>query len=163
MSVGFHYFETVNTSLQLQLLPKASAAQHMGRIASAGAAAQLLAYGGLAIAWWAGWRSYIALYFLVGLVCVTLTFIAMARFPRFEGPVPQRKEFVLRQRYWLYYLMTFMSGARRQLFMAFGGFLLVKVFNYSLSDIAILMLVTALLNTIVAPYIGALEIGRAHF
>jgi predicted MFS family arabinose efflux permease len=88
-----------------------------------------------------------------------LTALAVLRFPRFEGPVPQRKQFFLRQRYWLYYLMTFMSGARRQLFMAFGGFLLVKVFNYSLSDIAILMLITAGLTTLLAPYLGVL-VGR---
>ena len=36
---------------------------------------------------------------------------------------------VLRKRYALYYMLTFMSGARRQLFMAFGGFLLVKKFG----------------------------------
>ena len=47
-------------------------------------------------------------------------------FGRFEGPVPQRKQIVLRRRYWLYYVLTFMSGARRQLFVAFGGFLLVR-------------------------------------
>lgn len=154
MSVGFHYFETVNQSLQLQLLPKGSAARYMGRISSAGAAAQVLAYGGLAVVWWIGWRDYAVLYLVVGVACVALTAIALTAFPRFDGPVPQRKEFVLRQRYWLYYMMTFMSGARRQLFMAFGGFLLVKVFNYTLSDIALLMLITALLNVVLAPYLG---------
>lgn len=159
MSVGFHYFETVNQSLQLQLLPKGRAAQYMGRITSAGAIAQLIAYSFLAVAWWVGWRTFVSLYLVIGLACVALTALAVLRFPRFEGPVPQRKQFFLRQRYWLYYLMTFMSGARRQLFMAFGGFLLVKVFNYSLSDIAILMLITAGLTTLLAPYLGVL-VGR---
>jgi hypothetical protein len=28
MSAGFHYFETMNVSLQLQLLPKAEAPRH---------------------------------------------------------------------------------------------------------------------------------------
>ena len=37
MSVGFHYFETANASLQLQLLPKAEAPRLMGMITAAGA------------------------------------------------------------------------------------------------------------------------------
>jgi predicted MFS family arabinose efflux permease len=63
---------------------------------------------------------------------------------------------VLKRRYWLYYALTFMTGARRQLFFAFGGFLLVKKFGYSVTDMALLMLVTTLLNTALAPRLGAL-------
>ncbi|MFM9847311.1 MAG: MFS transporter [Hyphomicrobiaceae bacterium] len=156
MSVGFHYFETINTSLQLQLLPKAQAPQLIGRIISAGAMAQFIAYGGLAIAWWAGWQNYMYLYMLLGLACAILTIVAFLYFGRFEGSVPQRKKIVLRQRYWLYYALTFMSGARRQLFMAFGGFLLVKKFGYSVGDMAMLMLVTSASNTFFAPRLGRL-------
>ena len=156
MSVGFHYFETINTSLQLQLLPKAQAPQLIGRIISAGAMAQFIAYGGLAIAWWAGWQNYLYLYMLLGLACAILTIVAFLYFGRFEGSVPQRKKIVLRQRYWLYYALTFMSGARRQLFMAFGGFLLVKKFGYSVGDMAMLMLVTSAANTFFAPRLGRL-------
>jgi predicted MFS family arabinose efflux permease len=156
MSVGFHYFETINTSLQLQLLPKAQAPQLIGRIVSAGAMAQFIAYGGLAIAWWAGWHNYMYLYMLLGLACAILTIVAFFYFGRFEGSVPQRKKIVLRQRYWLYYALTFMSGARRQLFMAFGGFLLVKKFGYSVGDMAMLMLVTSAATTFFAPKLGRL-------
>src|SRR5262245_8012966 len=156
MSVGFHYFETANTSLQLQLLPKAEAPRLMGYITAAGAAASFVAYGGLAFAWWLGWRSYEQLYLVLGIACAGLVIVAMAFFRRFEGPVPQRKHIVLRRRYWLYYSLTFMTGARRQLFFAFGGFLLVKKFGYSVADMAILMLVTTSLNSMLAPRLGAL-------
>jgi predicted MFS family arabinose efflux permease len=156
MSVGFHYFETANASLQMQLLPKAGAPRLMGYIAAAGAAASFVAYGGLALAWWLGWRSYEQLYLVLGLACAALVIAAMAFFPRFEGPVPQKKHIVLKRRYWLYYALTFMTGARRQLFFAFGGFLLVKKFGYSVTDMALLMLVTTLLNTALAPRLGAL-------
>ena len=91
MSVGFHYFETINTSLQLQLLPKAQAPQFIGRIVSAGAMAQFIAYGGLALAWWAGWHNYLYLYMLLGLACAIFTIVAFVYFGRYEGPVPQRK------------------------------------------------------------------------
>jgi Major Facilitator Superfamily len=156
MSVGFHYFETVNTSLQLQILPKADAPQLMSRVTSAGAIAQFIAYGGLALIWWAGVRNYQLIYLTIGVTCIGLTLWAMSRFGRYQGEVLQHKTLILRKRYWLYYAMTFMSGARRQLFHAFGGFLLVKTFGYSLSEIAVLMLVTAAMTAVCAPYLGQL-------
>lgn len=156
MSVGFHYFEAMNVSLQLQLLPKAEAPRLIGTITAAGAAAQFTAYGGLALAWWAGWHAYEQLFLTVGLACMALTLAAMLYFPRFDGPVQQRKRVFLRQRYWLYYLLTFMTGARRQLFFAFGGFLLVKKFGYSVADMASLMLITTAANFVLAPRLGRL-------
>jgi ABC-type multidrug transport system fused ATPase/permease subunit len=160
MSVGFHYFETVNKSLQLQILPKAEAPALIGRVASAGAAAQFTIYGGIAAAGLLGWQvsraSYEWVYLGFGLACVVMTAASMALFGRFQGSVRQRKELILRKRYWLYYALTFMSGARRQLFLAFGGFLLVKKFGFSVLDTAKLMLVTALLNTILARQLGEL-------
>jgi hypothetical protein len=164
MSVGFHYFETMNVSLQLQLLPKAEAPRLIGTITAAGAAAQFASYGGLAIAWWAGGRAYEQLFLAVGVACMLLTGAAALWFRRFEGPVAQRKRIVLRRRYWLYYTLTFMTGARRQLFVAFGGFLLVKKFGYDVADMATLMLVTTAANTILAPRLGRLvmRIGERH-
>lgn len=63
---------------------------------------------------------------------------------------------VLRRRYWLYYALTFMSGARRQIFMVFAGFLMVEKFSYSVDDIALLFLVNASLNVFLARRIGRL-------
>jgi hypothetical protein len=156
MSIGFHYFEASAQSLQLQILSKQEAPYVMGRIASAGAAAQLLAYAVMALVWWGGLRSYIVMYVGVGLLCCALIVVAWLGFSRFEGPVPQKKSIVIRKRYWLYYAMQFMSGARRQIFIAFAGFLLVKQFGYSVANMALLMFVTAALTTVLASRLGAL-------
>ena len=43
-SIGFHYFETVNQSLQLQWIDRARAPQMLGWIMSAGSGATLVAY-----------------------------------------------------------------------------------------------------------------------
>ena len=156
MSIGFHYFEAVGQSLQLQILPKADAPRIMGRIASAGAAAQFTSYSALALVWYLGYRNYTVLYAVVGLTSVTLLVTAWCYYSRFQGPVPQRKSLVVRKRYWLYYAMQFLGGARRQIFIAFAGFLLVKRFGYEVSHMAQLMLVTALLTTMLASQLGNL-------
>lgn len=159
MSIGFHYFETVNQSLQLQLLSKKEAPAVMGKIQAVGAVGQVMAFGGLALAFWVGWRDYVSLYLVIGFLALVLTVFSVRWFPRVDGPVAQRKQIVLRSRYWLYYLMTFLSGARRQLFHAFAGFLLVKIFGYTLGQVALLMMFSALLTALLAPSLGTL-VGR---
>jgi nitrate/nitrite transporter NarK len=52
-----------------------------------------------------------------------------------------------------------MSGARRQIFTVFAGFLMVEKFGYSVSQIAALFLINAAINIYLAPRIGRL-IGR---
>jgi hypothetical protein len=159
MSLGFHYYETSQQSLQLQLLPKAEAPRLLGRIAGASAMAQLLAFGSIAVIWRVFQPGYITVFVAAGLVTVALTLTIWALFPRFQGSVPQNKGFVLRKRYWLYYALTFMSGARRQIFMAFGGFLLVERFGYDVSATAALLLATYGINTFMGPMLGNL-IGK---
>lgn len=154
MSTGFHYFETANQSLSLQLLPKSEAPKVLGRVAGAAAFAQLTAYGLIALAWSTMAPSYQALYLVAGGATVGLAVLAIGFFPRFEGTVPQRKEIVLRRRYWLYYALTFLSGARRQLFMAFGGFLLVERFGFDVAGLAKLLFLTCAITTLAAPLLG---------
>lgn len=159
MSLGFHYYETAQQALQLQLLPKAQAPRLLGKIAGASAAAQLIAFGSIALVWKLFQPGYVTVFLVAGLVSVTLTLVAWLVFPRFQAAVPQNKGFVVRKRYWLYYALTFMSGARRQLFMAFGGFLLVERFGYDVSATATLLLATYGINTFVGPILGQM-IGR---
>ncbi|PTM38796.1 MFS transporter [Bosea sp. 124] len=159
MSLGFHYYETAQQSLQLQLLPKSEAPRLLGRIAGASATAQLLAFGTIAVIWRVLQPGYVVVFLASGSLVVVLAILAWALFPRFQGAVPQNKGFVLRRRYWLYYALTFMSGARRQIFMAFGGFLLVERFGYDVSATAMLLLATYGINTFMGPMLGHL-VGR---
>ncbi len=75
-------------------------------------------------------------------------------FPQFHTTVVQNKKLVLRKRYWLYYALTFMSGARRQIFTVFAGFLMVEKFGYSAADITLLFLANYLFNFLFAKRIG---------
>jgi predicted MFS family arabinose efflux permease len=159
MSVGFHYFETAQQALTLQIVPKQHAAAVLGKVAGAVATAQLLSFGAVALAWKLFQPSWETLFLVAGGVTILLALACMAFFPRVQGTTPQNKGLVLRKRYWLYYALTFMSGARRQIFMAFGGFLLVERFGYDLSATASLLLVTYAINIVAAPLIGKL-IGR---
>lgn len=160
MSIGFHYFEAATHSMQLQMLRQEHAAREMGRIQGAISAAQFVAFAGVfALTAWGGLMSYATMFVLIGIAGLVLTLGSFRYFPRYEGPVPQRKTLVLKRSYSLYYALTFMSGARRQIFVAFGAFLLVDKFGMGVDKIALLYLTTALITSLMAGRIGRL-IGR---
>jgi hypothetical protein len=100
--------------------------------------------------------SYETIYFVAGGSCFILTLFMWLGFPTFTSVTPQRKHLLLRKRYWLYYALTFMGGARRQIFMVFAGFLMVEKFGYSVSDIAALFIINHLFNWAFASRIGVL-------
>ena len=159
MSVGFHYYETVKQSLSLQWLSIDEAPAVLGKLIAVSSVASLVVYSFL----WLGQGylsfSYETIYFVAGGSCFILTLFMWLGFPTFTSVIPQRKHLLLRKRYWLYYALTFMGGARRQIFMVFAGFLMVEKFGYSVSDIAALFIINHLFNWAFASRIGVL-VGR---
>ena len=159
MSVGFHYYETVKQSLSLQWLTIDEAPGVLGKLIAVSSIASLMVYSFL----WVAQRyldlSYEVIYLVGGGGCLVLALIMWLGFPRFESATPQRKHLLLRKRYWLFYALTFMSGARRQIFMVFAGFLMVEKFGYSVSDIAALFMINHVFNWAFAGRIG-LIVGR---
>ncbi len=159
MSVGFHYFETLKQSLSLQWLTKDEAPEFLGKLISIGSLSALCTYGGLWVVLEIVKLDFKWVYLLAGgMACMITLFIGM-NFPQFESRTPQNKSLILRKRYWLYYALTFMSGARRQIFVVFAGFLMVEKFDYSAADITLLFLINYLFNWLFAKKIGRL-IGK---
>ena len=156
MSAGFHYFETVKQSLSLQWLSVSETPEVLGKLIAITSLTSLLTY---LFIWFS--QEYLSLgfeiiYLISGVVCLLLTVFMWFGAPLFEGKVSQKKNLVLKRSYWLYYALTFMSGARRQIFVVFAAFLMVEKFKYSVSDIAILFIINHTFNWIFASKIGRL-------
>ncbi len=153
-SVGFHYFETVNQSLQLQWIDRAHAPRTLGRIVTVGSGAALAAYALLVLTWKSLHLDFAFVYLAAGSTTVAIAVYCLIAFPRIESPNPQRKRFVLRRRYWLYYALQFMAGARRQIFVVFAAFMMVETFGFRVDQITALFLVNYLANMALAPVMG---------
>ena len=153
-SIGFHYYETVNQSLQLQWLPKADAPRILGWLMAMGSAATFVVYLVILLLWEPLGLTYNIVYICGGLVTVLLAIFAIVAYPQFEGPTPQNKRMVLRKRYWLYYALQFMAGARRQIFMVFAGFMMVERFGYEVHELTSLFLINLMINMAIAPVLG---------
>ncbi len=159
MSIGFHYYETLQTSLSLQWFSKEEAPHKMGRIMAVGSFASIIVFCFIALTTKVLNLDYVWIYALGGGMSIVLACFCWVTFPHFPEKVTQHKKIILRKRYWLYYALVLMGGARRQIFVVFAGFLMVEKFNYSVTAIAILFLINAALNMFFAPKIGKL-IGR---
>ncbi|MEO0821162.1 MAG: MFS transporter [Pseudomonadota bacterium] len=155
-SVGFHYFETVNQSLQLQWLDKARAPAALGRIVAVGSFGSLVVFGGIIMAWQVFALDYSVVYWTAGLGCAGIAAFCWLAYPRFEAPVMQHRKMVLRPRYWLYYALVFIGGARRQIFIVFAPFMMVEHFGLAVHEVTALMLVNYLFVMLFAPLAGRL-------
>jgi len=154
MSIGFHYYETVQVSLSLQWVSKDRAAGFFGRQIAVGSFASILTFGLIWAAFDLAGLDYHWVYLMSGGLAAGIAVVCWGAWPNYPERVRQHRHMVLRRRYWLYYLLIFMSGARRQIFIVFAGFLMVEKFGYTVSEITLLFLLNSVINVFLAPYIG---------
>lgn len=159
MSLGYHYYETLQISLSLQWIDKQRAPEILGRIIAVGSFTSIITFALIWLASDLAGLDFAWVYLLGGGLTVLVAFYCWVGFPIYPEKVVQHKKMVLRKRYWLYYALTFMSGARRQIFIVFAGFLMVEKFGFDVGQIALLFLLNAAINIWLAPRIGRL-IGR---
>lgn len=152
MSFGFHYYETVNQSLTLQYFSKRTSPLVFGRLRSLAAASTIIA--SLLIFLLGGMVSYTTIYLLLGGLVAVAGLWALFQDPTHDKIAVQHRKMIFRRRYLLYYFLTFMAGARRQIFIAFSVFLLVKVFDFSVREVTMLFIVNNSINYFLSPLIG---------
>ncbi|BCS97358.1 MFS transporter [Desulfoluna limicola] len=152
MSFGFHYFETVNQSLTLQYFDNATAPLVLGKLRSYAAAASIGA--GLLFFVAAPFLSFQQLFTICGCTIAGLGLFSLRQNPTSPMATTQHKKAIFRKRYWLFYTLTFMAGARRQIFIAFSVFLMVQRFHFSVQEIAVLFLINNAVNYLISPLIG---------
>jgi len=152
MSFGFHYFETTNQSLTLQYFDQKSSPLVFGKLRSYAALSSIVI--GILIYIIAPLLSFAWMYLLIGAFVVAAGIWGLFCNPEDRNIIPQRKKMIFRRKYFLFYFLTFMAGARRQIFIAFAVFLLVKKFDYSVQEITVLFMVNNSINYFLSPLIG---------
>ena len=151
-SFGFHYFETTNQSLTLQYFDKHTSPWVFGKLRSLSAAANIGI--GVFIYLFASILDFTQIYLAIGVMIIAAGLWGFLKDPADRNIVPQHKKMIFRKKYWLFYFLTFMGGARRQIFMAFAVFLLVKKFQFSVHEVTALFVINNLINYFLSPIIG---------
>ncbi|UOD35407.1 MFS transporter [Deferribacteraceae bacterium V6Fe1] len=152
MSFGFHYYETVNQSLTLQYFEKSKSPLVFGRLRSIAAITSILT--GIVVYFLTKYFDYKTSYMILGGFVMFIAFVTFFMDPTDKSKPVQTKRMIFSKKYWLFYLLTFLAGARRQIFTAFSVFLLVKKFEFSIQSVALLFFVNNFINFLISPLIG---------
>ena len=153
MSFGFHYYETTNMSLTLQYFAAGTSPWVFGKQRSIAAASNIAV--GILIYFLAFLLDFAKIYLLVGGLIAAAAAWGLMQDPSDTQIVPQHKKMIVRKKYWLFYFLTFMAGARRQIFMAFAVLLMVQKFEYTVQEITILFVINNIINYFLSPLIGS--------
>jgi hypothetical protein len=151
-SFGLHYYETTNMSLTLQYFDALTSPWVFGKQRSYAAASSIAL--GLLIYVLAFFLKFSQIYLLIGGLIIASAVWGYTQQPAKQTVIPQRKKMIFRKKYWLFYFLTFMAGARRQIYMAFSVLLMVQKFQYTIQEITILFVVNNILNYYLSPLIG---------
>ena len=152
MSIGFHYFETTNKSLTIQYFNKKEAPVVFARLRGYGALANI-AVG--SVVWILSFFLPYHLNFMILGIFITISGIYMlTRNPVEKEIMHQNKKLIIRKKYWLYYVLNFLSGARRQIFTVFAIFLLVEKYKLSVSIVTGIYVVNYALTYFTNPFIS---------
>lgn len=145
-SVGFHSWAPVSLSLALRLGPKGFEGRRLGLLRSTGNIAGLLGIGIVFLL--AGNTGMRPLFVVSGVLIGVGGFVIFRIRSRTHS---RNQRIVLRRRYWLFYLLQFLSGTRRHVFMTFALFALVRIHGASIETVAVLSFVNQI-GSIISAY-----------
>lgn len=151
-SVGFHCWLPLEQAMGLTYSPEGAKGKWLGRLRSVHSAAWLFSIGACMVL--LRYVGYQALFVLAG--AVTLVGGLALLFASRQRPAEPEPRFVFRRKYGLYYALNFLQGCRKQMFITFAIFALVKVHGMPVETTMVLVLINQFLITVSSPYLGRL-------
>ena len=151
-NAGTHMMMSIRSSIGIELAHAEHKGRRLGQIQGVGIAASII---GCAIVWilmkyvGAGYR---AMFIIGGVVALLAAFVLFTMW--MPNAHLQRPKFVFRRQYWLYYTLAFLFGARKQIFITFGPWVLIKIFNQPAYIFAQLWMVAGVLGIFFQPALG---------
>ena len=156
-SIGFHSWSPLSSSITLGLSEQKKEGKRLGQMNSVSSIAGMAAMASVAI-----FSSFFAmqyrLFFIVASLIPVIGGLMAFRIPP-TAKTFQKTRFVFKRRYRVYYVLNFLEGARRQIFLTFAPFTLVKVYGLDVTMIALLMFGSGALTFLSSPYMGKLVDG----
>jgi len=151
-SVGTHLMMPIRSSISMALAHKNRKGRRLGQIQGVGIAASIIG----CVVVWIAMRQAHADYrqvFIIGGATAMLASVLLFRV-RMPDAHLERPKFIWCNAYWLYYVLALLFGARKQIFITFGPWVLVKIFNQPAYIFAQLWIAAALLGIVAQPLLG---------
>lgn len=151
-SVGFHNWLPLQSSLGMGLVGRERSGRVLGRLDGIGSLASI---AGMLLIVSFSERFGLRVFYIVAGVLIIAGGVAVYRLPtNIGGDMKKAPRLMLKKRYWLFYVLTFFEGSRTQIFHAFGAWILVNHYDLSAQKISLILILSGLVNFLVAPRIG---------
>jgi MFS family permease len=151
-SQGLHVWMPLPNSMTLALAEPGRTGHRLGQVGAAGSAGWGLGLGAALLLGVLG-VSMRPMYLVAGGAGALGALACLGIYRKVKTPGPR---FVFRRRYGLYYLLCFLEGWRKQIFICFSGFLLVKIHHTSLPVMLGLFAVVQVIGFFASPRVGRL-------
>ena len=156
-SLGFHNWVPLYGSLGMGLATRDKSGAVMGSLSSVTALASIVGMGLISVVSRALPALSLRAYYLAGGACIVLAGLLISRLPTHIGAsATKQPRLLFTRRYWLYYILTFFSGSRKQVLGTFGTLVLVQSYGLEVWQISLLLLASSILNFVAAPFLGRL-------
>jgi len=151
-SIGAHLFMPLQNSIVVSLSTSHEVGSRLGLWNGINTAAALAGY----LLVFLGFRFFELSYSLVFALAALATVAAGISISRMNMPssTAPRIAFIFKRRYRLYYLLNILFGARKQIFLTFGPWVLIKIFQQPVSTLALLGLIGTFLGIFFKPALG---------
>ena len=151
-STGLHMLQPVGSSIVIGLSDDTKRGRRMGQMGAVDTFAAVLGTGLVWLTFDKTSPQYRTGFFIAaGLGAMACVFYSMMHVPHLHKP---RARLVVRRKYWLYYLLELVFGARKQVFITFGPWVLIKVYGEPATAIAGLLMIAALIGIVFKPMAG---------
>lgn len=151
-SQGLHIWMPLPNSMALALAEPGRAGRRLGQVQASGAAGAALGLVTALVLYWAG-VAIRPMYVLAGAIALVAAAMCLGIPRQIKTPGPR---LVFRRKYWLYYLLCFLEGWRKQIFIAFAGYLLVWKYNTPLGTLLVLWICVQATGWFTFPLVGRL-------
>jgi MFS family permease len=153
-STGLHLSQPVTSSLTMSFAPSEKRGRRMGQVGAVGGMGTI---AGCVVVWLLGRAHGIhyQMIFFIGAAAFLLAAVMIGRLHK-VGIQKARPRLLVRRRYWLYYLLECLYGARKQIFLTFGPWVLIKIFGEPPATFAKLWIVSSIISIFFSPAVGHL-------
>lgn len=151
-SMGTHLFMPVSSSIVMNLSNSSNMGKKLGQINALNTAAFLITSLITALLF-KNIKTNYKLSFGIG-ACAFLISATVIYFMTPHRETKIKRKFIIKKEYSLFYILSIIYGARKQIFITFGPWVLIKEFGQGVSTFAILGFFTAGVGIFFKPFIG---------
>src|SRR5665647_1211163 len=151
-STGAHLFMAVSPIIGLRLATDGQEGRRLGQLGSMESLGTLL---GIIIVYWGASRLHFSFGVIFGVAGICALLASLGLFLIKPQPLTKvSRHLVFKKEYRLFYLLNIVFGARKQIFLTFAPWVLIKVFHADIATFAVLGFIGTVLNLFFRPWLG---------